>query len=328
MLYSAYKPDLYYYESVIMFFKLGLWATLVFFKNGSQFQLATSALLCVLQLGAHARFEPYEDYAKNVLQYLGLFLIAFTSFSGLVLNYLKTSRELAIERGDKQDQAYLESCIAGFNFVAEFTLWLGVVLVVVRVGVSAVAFLRRHGGRIQSAASEAARVATRRFSSAVLRLRSATSLSNGNSSSVVTADDIEMTEAGHAPATSRGGGEEEGEETKSPGNDDDSGGGDGESHDNETKKKEERSWSLNPVQGLEMDEDRPRMCSNPMMDPGVAEEDEEGAAVRGGTRNLGNDGAVVAGDDEESKGGRGALPAWSALAPARRGISRHGSQEV
>eukprot|EP00947_MAST-08B_sp_MAST-8B-sp1_P002385 g2385.t1 len=130
MLYSAYKPDLYYYESVIMFFKLGLWATLVFFKNGSQFQLATSALLCVLQLCAHARFEPYEDYAKNVLQYLGLFLIAFTSFSGLVLNYLKTSRELAIERGDKQDQAYLESCIAGFNFVAEFTLWLGVVLVV------------------------------------------------------------------------------------------------------------------------------------------------------------------------------------------------------
>eukprot|EP00947_MAST-08B_sp_MAST-8B-sp1_P000112 g112.t1 len=44
MLYSAYKPDFYYFESVIMFFKLGLWAILVFFKNGSQFQLAASAL--------------------------------------------------------------------------------------------------------------------------------------------------------------------------------------------------------------------------------------------------------------------------------------------
>ncbi len=324
MLYSAYKPDFYYFESVIMFFKLGLWAILVFFKHGSQFQLAASALLCVLQLGVHARYEPYEDYAKNVLQYLGLIVIALTSFSGLVLNYLKTSRELAIERGDKQGLADLERSIAGLSFVAEFTLWLGVVLVVIRVGVAAVKFLRKHGSSIKSSAIESMRVATRRFSSAVLRLKSAWS-SHRNASVTAADGNIEMAQRGRAPITSRGGGEE----TKAPGGNEHSGGDDGESHDNETKK-EERSWSfLNPVQGMEGDDDRSRMCSNPMMAvvPGAADQEDE--AVRGGVRNPGSDLAVVAGHDDESKSDRGdARPAWSALAPVRQGLSRHGSQEV
>eukprot|EP00947_MAST-08B_sp_MAST-8B-sp1_P003406 g3406.t1 len=168
MLYAAYKPGRYYFESVIMLFKLGLWAILVFFKHGSQFQLAASALLCVVQLGVHARYEPYEDHIKNTLQYLGLIVIALTSFSGLVLNYLETAKDLALRRGNKQDQVGLESNIADFSLAVEFTLWLGVAIIMIRVVVATVVFLCKHGGRIQAVASATSRVVANRVSSAVM----------------------------------------------------------------------------------------------------------------------------------------------------------------
>ena len=123
MLYTSYKPDKYWFESVIMLFKLSLWATLVFFENGSQFQLATSLALCFLQLGIHARYEPYNDQTKNTLQYISLLLVAFTSFSGLLLNYLKTAKELAHERRNLPEKARLEAIISGFNFFAFSERW-------------------------------------------------------------------------------------------------------------------------------------------------------------------------------------------------------------
>eukprot|EP00947_MAST-08B_sp_MAST-8B-sp1_P006066 g6066.t1 len=126
MLYASFKPNMYFFESIFMLFKLALWATLVFFPNGSQFQLATSAAICVLQLTAHAHYEPYNDRTKNTLQYVSLLLVAFTSFSGLVLNYLKTAKELAHERRDLPKKEMLEGTIAGFNLFAELMMWLGV----------------------------------------------------------------------------------------------------------------------------------------------------------------------------------------------------------
>ena len=153
MLYSSFKPDLYYFESILMLFKLGLWATLVFFENGSQFQLATSALLCVLQLCVHARYEPYDDRIKNTLQYLGLILVAVTSFSGLVLNYLKTAKELAHERQDLPKKANMEANIVIVQTIAEVVLWLGIALVVVRVIIAVAKFGHKHKDRIREVAS-------------------------------------------------------------------------------------------------------------------------------------------------------------------------------
>eukprot|EP00947_MAST-08B_sp_MAST-8B-sp1_P006231 g6231.t1 len=98
VLYMSYKPDLYWFESVTMTFKLALWATLVFFEHGSQFQLAMSAAICFLQLGVHARYEPFETSFKNGMQYVSFTLVAFAAFSGLLLNYIKLATELAIAR--------------------------------------------------------------------------------------------------------------------------------------------------------------------------------------------------------------------------------------
>eukprot|EP00947_MAST-08B_sp_MAST-8B-sp1_P002389 g2389.t1 len=95
VLYLSYKPDLYWFESVTMIFKLALWATLVFFEHGSQFQLAMSAMLCFFQLGVHAHFKPYDAQFKNMLQYVSYILVTFASFSGLLLNYVAQGLELA-----------------------------------------------------------------------------------------------------------------------------------------------------------------------------------------------------------------------------------------
>ena len=214
MLYLSYKPHLYFFESIIMFFKLALWATLVFFEHGSQFQLATSAVLCVLQLGVHARYEPYEDYAKNVLQYLGLFLIAFTSFSGLVLNYLKTSRELALERGDKQKLGEMESSIAGFSFGAEFTLWVSVGIMVIKVVIATVNFVRKHKAKIQSGASRLSKKVSSRVSNLSHRLGLAKQGSSGSPGCSMI-ELAESTEAGFgAPTNNKSGTESKSETTK------------------------------------------------------------------------------------------------------------------
>jgi hypothetical protein len=61
IIFQSFKPGLHWFASVNMLFKLALYAILVFFDLGSQFQQATAAMLCFVQLGVHARYEPYKD---------------------------------------------------------------------------------------------------------------------------------------------------------------------------------------------------------------------------------------------------------------------------
>eukprot|EP00947_MAST-08B_sp_MAST-8B-sp1_P003830 g3830.t1 len=156
MLYMTYKPDLYWFESVTMLFKLALWATLVFFEHGSQFQLAMSAAICWLQLGVHARFEPFEDGFKNMLQYASYTLIAFTSFSGLVLNYINVSLELAALAQRKREQDRLASEKYIFSLVAEIIIWSTTIYIVIKVLYYAFKFWKKHGSTVMSLAGPAA----------------------------------------------------------------------------------------------------------------------------------------------------------------------------
>eukprot|EP00947_MAST-08B_sp_MAST-8B-sp1_P001001 g1001.t1 len=99
VLYLSYKPDLYWFESVTMIFKLALWATLVFFEHGSQFQLAFSAFLCFIQVGAHVHFKPYDDQLKNVLhrqQILYTVLHFCLSFFDMFFEQLEVNRGYAL----------------------------------------------------------------------------------------------------------------------------------------------------------------------------------------------------------------------------------------
>jgi hypothetical protein len=156
VLYMSYKPHLYWFESVTMIFKLALWATLVFFDHGSHFQHATSAAICCIQLGIHAHFEPYQDWFKNLLQYVSYALVAFTSFSGLVLNYINLSVEIAHLTFRDNELRDLEMRRQAFKVFAEIIIWLGTTFIVVQVTYYAVKFCRKHGARVRRIGSRMA----------------------------------------------------------------------------------------------------------------------------------------------------------------------------
>eukprot|EP00947_MAST-08B_sp_MAST-8B-sp1_P003620 g3620.t1 len=147
VLYTSYKPELYWFESVTMLFKLALWATLVFFDHGSQFQLATSAAICWIQLGVHARFEPFQDRFKNALQYVSYTLVAFTSFSGLLINYIDVSLELALATFREAAVTRLEAQERRFKTCTEIGIWLGTSIVAVQLLYYMFKFCRKHGGK-------------------------------------------------------------------------------------------------------------------------------------------------------------------------------------
>ena len=150
VLYSAYKPGLYYYESVRMLFKLALWGILVFFEFGSQFQLAATAVLCFIQLGVDTRLEPYLLRFDNTLNYVSLSYTTFSAFSGLVLNFLKVSIELDQARGEVPppgERSVNERRRDDFRLVTEVLLWAGVVVISVLLIGRVVQFIRAGGLR-------------------------------------------------------------------------------------------------------------------------------------------------------------------------------------
>ena len=80
VLYSSYRPECFYFESVQMIFKLSLWACLVFFEQGSQFQIAAGGLICVIQLVVNVKLTPFR-YATEVRVVLVLkYCIQYTNW--------------------------------------------------------------------------------------------------------------------------------------------------------------------------------------------------------------------------------------------------------
>ena len=164
VLYLSYKPDLYWFESVTMIFKLALWATLVFFEHGSQFQLAMSAMLCFFQLGVHSHFKPYNAQFKNVLQYVSYILIAFASFSGLLLNYVALAVEHARVTLKDAEMTRLAAQEQVFKTITAVVIWSGVVLIILQVLRAAVRFFGKHGTAVRQLVSTAGQRVSRRLS--------------------------------------------------------------------------------------------------------------------------------------------------------------------
>ena len=59
ILFAIYQPNAYWFESVQMCFKLGLWSTLVFFDHGAVLQLATALVVNVMHLCIHLMILPF-----------------------------------------------------------------------------------------------------------------------------------------------------------------------------------------------------------------------------------------------------------------------------
>ena len=111
MLYQPYKPEYYFFESIVIMFKLILMVALVFTPQGSMYQHAAIVMVCVVNLFTQARFQPYSTTTKNALQYVGTFVTFAMSFGGMLMQHMRVSQDEAAARlsgidKEKADQEY------------------------------------------------------------------------------------------------------------------------------------------------------------------------------------------------------------------------------
>ena len=107
ILYKPYKARFFYFESVMMGFKLLLLVALVFSEPDSQSQHASIMLVSVIELLVHARLQPFSSTRKNILQFLGNVLTASMAFGGVMLSYAHLGKNEAALRlsGEELDRS-------------------------------------------------------------------------------------------------------------------------------------------------------------------------------------------------------------------------------
>ena len=131
MLYKPYKPEFFYWESVVISFKLVLLVGLVFTDQASLYQHAAVLVVCVAQLFAQAWAKPYRTATSNALQYMGTFLTFTMSFGGMLMQNMKISQREASQRlfgvaKDTTEKEY-EKQIAAVHTALEVVLFCVIV---------------------------------------------------------------------------------------------------------------------------------------------------------------------------------------------------------
>ena len=107
-MYDMYVVDrAYFFESIMMAFKLALLMALVFFEHGSQFQLSAVLLVAFVQIAVHAKVMPFTSEFDNNMQFCGTFLTFVSAFGGLMLGYIDVTHEAAKLRTIGDEQAML-----------------------------------------------------------------------------------------------------------------------------------------------------------------------------------------------------------------------------
>ena len=135
---NRYKPEFYYWESVVLLFKLILMVGLVFTETGTLYQHAAVVIVCAIQLIVHARAQPYITWTENALQYLGTFWTFAMSFGGMLLQNLKVSQKEAAQRlFGKEAEDTMVSYDYSIQSVEEAITVIMVLVIISAVGVLA-----------------------------------------------------------------------------------------------------------------------------------------------------------------------------------------------
>eukprot|EP00947_MAST-08B_sp_MAST-8B-sp1_P006178 g6178.t1 len=143
------KPDCYWYESVQMLFKLGLWAALTFFKDDPQIKIAVAQLICLVQVAVHTRLRPFNSSFKNTMQAFGIFLALAVAFGGLVINYLQASQKEALLFSNAEEAEALEGKLEAFKVLLEILVYVTFVFYAVQVIYRTVEMGRKHKNKIR-----------------------------------------------------------------------------------------------------------------------------------------------------------------------------------
>ena len=159
ILTKPYRDELYGFETVQMYFKLALWATLVFFARGSQFQLAAACLVCVVQLCVQMRLRPFSSVFKNVLEDISVVLTLVIIFGGLILNYLEVEKRSAALAFDEANERWFATSISSFRLALEIAVWVGISLFLL----AAARFISKPSRRLRARMSSSSRRRRSRF---------------------------------------------------------------------------------------------------------------------------------------------------------------------
>ena len=128
------------------------------------------------------------------MQYVSYTLVAFTAFSGLLLNYIAVSAKLALATLQQDEYDRLRAREARFKTIAAVFIWAGTAVIVVQMMYYAFKFCRKHGAQVRRLGSRA--------QSAMTRLASRASSSQASASSQSTSPqrggDMELSMVGPA----------------------------------------------------------------------------------------------------------------------------------
>ena len=129
--YCLYRKDVYWFESISMYFKLALWSSLVFFEYGSESQMAIALIINLTNLFLQVKLAPFEKPFVNKLQVGVLILTSAVNLTGLALNYLTLARNYVIHVTQTQkDILSLSSQIQTTEFLISMFSMVSMLLLV------------------------------------------------------------------------------------------------------------------------------------------------------------------------------------------------------
>ena len=120
------------------------------------------------------------------MQYVSFTLVAFTAFSGLLLNYITVSAKLALATLQQDEYERLRAREGFFKIIAAVVIWLGTTAIIVQMIYYTMKFCRNHGAKVRRIASHAQSAVTR------LTSRSSSQASRSQPSSQRNSGDMEL----------------------------------------------------------------------------------------------------------------------------------------
>ena len=91
-LYSRYKEEVYYFESVEFLRKLILVGAIMFLMPGSIMQISIAFIVSIVFFILHIKLQPFKEDSDTHLQSITLFCSSVTLFSAIMLNAVQNSK--------------------------------------------------------------------------------------------------------------------------------------------------------------------------------------------------------------------------------------------
>ena len=144
ILYLTYKPECYYFESVVIFYKLMLWMLMVVLGGDSVNRVLACLFITVGMLNIHVWHWAWKDTGENIFHLVGLILTCL--FAGYGLGFQTQALHIrdAAFRQDLRLKAQEEETMASMQVFFSVIVWTCVTFLAAKGAYSITRFCRRH----------------------------------------------------------------------------------------------------------------------------------------------------------------------------------------